>query len=60
MGGQQALFAAGGAVGPLVAGILIETGNHYTLVVIVVTLAFVTSALLMSVSGARGSPAALD
>ena len=53
MGAQQALFAIGGATGPAVAGVLLQTTGSYTAIIIVTTGCFVVAAATI----ATGRPA---
>jgi predicted MFS family arabinose efflux permease len=48
MGAQQAVFAVGGAAGPLLAGILFEAENSYTAVVLLIAAGFLISATVLT------------
>ena len=56
MGAQQALFATGGAVGPLLAGVLLETVHSYTPALLVTVIAFLVAAATIA-TGERPQPA---
>ena len=56
MGAQQALFAIGGAAGPLLAGAVVATTGSYTIVVALTAIAFFAAAAIMTAGRAR-SPA---
>jgi MFS family permease len=47
MGAQQAVFAVGGALGPVIAGAIVQAGNSYTPVVLLTASGFLTSALVL-------------
>jgi MFS family permease len=55
MGAQQALFAIGGALGPIIAGILLETAHSYTPILLLTTVGFLTAATTIA-SGTRPRP----
>jgi MFS family permease len=55
MGAQQALFAIGGALGPIIAGILLETAHSYTPILLLTTVGFLTAATTIA-SGTRPQP----
>jgi predicted MFS family arabinose efflux permease len=57
MGAQQALFATGGAVGPALGGVLLETTHSYTPALLLTIVAFLVAAATIA-NGARPQPAA--
>ena len=57
MGAQQALFATGGAVGPTLAGVLLETTHSYAPALLLTIVAFLVAAATIA-TGARPRPAA--
>jgi MFS family permease len=48
MGAQQAVFAVGGAFGPVIAGAIFQATNNYTSVVLITAAGFLVSALILS------------
>jgi MFS family permease len=48
MGAQQAVFAVGGAAGPLLAGVLFQAGGSYTPVVVITAAGFLISATILT------------
>jgi MFS family permease len=56
MGAQQALFAIGGALGPIIAGVLLETAHSYTPILLLTTAAFLIAATTIA-TGTRPQPA---
>ncbi len=48
MGAQQAVFAIGGALGPVIAGAIVEATTSYTPVVLIAAAGFLVSALILS------------
>lgn len=55
MGAQQALFAIGGALGPAIAGVLIQAAHGYTPVLLLTTAGFLIAAITIA-TGARPQP----
>lgn len=55
MAAQQALFAVGGAVGPLIAGTILQAGGGYTPVVLLSAAGMCAAALILA--GGRSHPA---
>jgi MFS family permease len=53
MGAQQALFAIGGALGPAIAGILLQTAHSYTPILLLTTAGFLAAATTMATRGRR-------
>jgi predicted MFS family arabinose efflux permease len=49
---QQVLFAIGGALGPAIAGVLLETADGYTPIVLLTTAGFLAAATIIA-TGAR-------
>ena len=56
MGAQQALFATGGAAGPLLAGVLLQTAHSYTPALLITVIAFLIAAATIA-TGGRPQPA---
>jgi len=50
MGAQNAVFAVGGAAGPLLAGILLEAEHSYTPIVLLTVAGFLISATILTTS----------
>ncbi|GAC1674911.1 MAG: hypothetical protein PVS3B2_17420 [Candidatus Dormibacteraceae bacterium] len=50
LGAQQAVLAVGAAVGPLLAGTLLQAYASYTPVVLIATAAFLLSAAVLATS----------
>ena len=48
MGAQQAVFAIGSALGPVIAGAIVEATTSYTPVVLIAAAGFLVSALILS------------
>ncbi|HEX3979131.1 MAG TPA: hypothetical protein VHW96_22865 [Solirubrobacteraceae bacterium] len=55
MGAQQALFAIGGALGPVIAGVVLETAHSYTPILLLTTAGFLTAATIIA-TGTRPQP----
>jgi MFS family permease len=55
MGAQQAVFAVGGAAGPLIAGILFQAASSYAPVVLLTSVGFLISATILKTSKLRPS-----
>lgn len=62
MGAQQAVFAVGGAAGPVLAGTVFAATNSYVAVVLLTAAGLLVSAVIMSTSGlgARGAAASAE
>jgi MFS family permease len=57
MGAQQALFAIGGALGPALAGVILDITHSYTPILLLTTAGFLTAATTIA-TGARARPSA--
>jgi predicted MFS family arabinose efflux permease len=55
MGAQQAVFAVGGAIGPAVAGVLLQTTGSYTVIITLTAVCFAVAAATIA-AGSRASP----
>jgi predicted MFS family arabinose efflux permease len=56
MGAQGAVFAVGGAIGPVLAGTVFAATNSYVAVVLLTAAGLLASAVIMSTSGLTGVP----
>jgi len=51
MGAQQAVFAVGGAIGPAVAGVLLQTTGSYTVIITLTAVCFAVAAATIAAGG---------
>jgi MFS family permease len=59
MGAQEAVFAIGGAVGPAVAGVILQTTGSYTAIITLTAICFAVAAATIA-AGGRPSPAVAE